>query len=766
MALTAQGGAFNGEEVMDIIEFFEVKEEIFDDVELNQLYEKAADPKKENVEPSCTCSKTFPIVYTTRLDDMNIFKKEFSSLPSSSIINNVIFESKPKFTKCIVKTEKNDKSNLQFMKLLNKLQQYNYKTSPLINSHALGKFCEHCCKSNRQSVSSSNNDPSIKIGSKSNHMVPKMPSNRAISLWQQFLTSTDSNNANGFVSKALKYAGKSQLQATVKITNPPCLPYFVLNVKSKTYKTQHCIVREDCQVQSYFETSRSKPQKSFNMLSALKNSHLKNHTRYVCCWVKHQEILSHFPASADLLKKIHNCPTGNCKCCCKRKMKLPPLKFKQIKLPETFNHTKRYITKLKEVLRNVEKLRNITMDQCKLTCKAYANNSNMPSVLSSPDQQKIESIMHQNPTVNTMISSIMHRFKHIKLSLSAEGKVQAILDTPATTFSKLELNILSKILEHAQEQVKDLGIVDNSNNNLSDPLNVRNLNFSVDSFHQRCTSEVTNSSEVHTSNTEFPNHVKSNSDPVLIKNNDSLNEKPKNNRKIINLDNVGKSIQNTSDLYDTYRNFSIIQMQQLHHSFESYFRQRHPTRVQVNHGVNNLPLGNHAIMPSIAKVFSLNTEVGTQTDVNKTKPNAKRSSETISILEDILTEKKAKLDIPSTSYQANYTTDITSGTLLQQKNNPITLKVIPSNPTSAMTKQPDYQYVKLEPNTLVYPVLIPVLTGNTDSVASSVPQNRSLLQTMITPVVGSESLQIPQSHVPFGPLDNTVDNDGECILGV
>lgn len=69
--------------------------------------------------------------------------------------------------------------------------------------------------------------------------------------------------------------------------------------------------------------------------------------------------------------------------------------------------------------------------------------------------------------VNTLVTSILERFKDVRLTINSEGKVAAALNTPVSNLSTVELKVLANVLSYAQSQVNSLG--------LNSSMNLRNL---------------------------------------------------------------------------------------------------------------------------------------------------------------------------------------------------------------------------------------------------------------------------------------------------
>lgn len=73
----------------------------------------------------------------------------------------------------------------------------------------------------------------------------------------------------------------------------------------------------------------------------------------------------------------------------------------------------------------------------------------------------------QEKIVESVISTVMEKFKYVRLTINEDGKVAAALSTPVHTLNTAELKILGNILSHAQSYVETLKSIPGSNiNNL------------------------------------------------------------------------------------------------------------------------------------------------------------------------------------------------------------------------------------------------------------------------------------------------------------
>lgn len=228
----------------------------------------------------------------------------------------------------------------------------------------------------------------------------------------------------------------------------------------------------------------------------------------------------------NFFKTPHPCSFGSCRCCCSTK-KVSTANYansgstisEQIELPMLIKKSSNYNSKHVQTLKLYKKLVRPTIlksnnaTATKKSKKQTVTTSNpsrvrlIPRILRKPAisvpllPQKIEDVEFtinqpenasdplgliqnpdilnpatqspapnnatiQDPLVKTMIANVLERFKNIRLTLNSEGKVVAELDTPVTNLSKTELEILSSILTHAQQQVNVLGIANHVTQNL------------------------------------------------------------------------------------------------------------------------------------------------------------------------------------------------------------------------------------------------------------------------------------------------------------
>ncbi|CAG9792864.1 unnamed protein product [Diatraea saccharalis] len=665
-------------------------------------------------------------------------------------------------------------------------------------------ICSCCCK---KEASSRANNTSVNTKPKSMHSNLKMPSEKTWSNYQQFISNTESHNKNSLINKALQYRRKPKPKTFEQVASsqlPSLAPHSVVQFQSLKDMDQLYILGADASMQFYVEVDKS-DKSHYTYMSKIGESGLNSVKDRACCSLQRLKIWSELPRQMInfLQKTPHNyLYSQNKKCCHDKTIYYPKVQLEQIEYPKTFSHTKNNTTRLKEVFKNVDlRTTNNVRHQCKhLNLKNLnrkhihnqprvhqeANDSNSlakiaqqqksdnlqspTNVLITPPSitsifQSSELLQQEEPTVQVLIASILERFKNIRLSLNAEGKIVALLDTPATALSSDELTILSDIIGRVQEQVKMLGIIDNSSSNLADPLNdSQNININL-IRSQKYGTNIENEFIPCPRTNEIPLNPK----PLLTscrKNfNVSCNRKrlKKNSSLGEETEKIDKVIHASSDIYEAYTSLTHLKNEQYQRSLEAY--KKH---------------SKGSFAPKIKNVYSLNEgqtkktksdkvsyiTSSTQTDISKIKRPRKRSLEKTSILENILKSKKTKTDSSSSLTLKN----------TQKKNkSPVTIQKIVNNDTSTVN-QLNSQYlpqpilVQAAANsTINAPFQCFVAPENVDSSLVGLPmiQNNSIPHN--TPLSQYVSVNVPESSPRIIILPNTLnkgDDADDCILGV
>ncbi|XP_063369870.1 uncharacterized protein LOC134658192 [Cydia amplana] len=190
-------------------------------------------------------------------------------------------------------------------------------------------------------------------------------------------------------------------------------------------------------------------------------------TEAVCCWYKREEVISKLHASnalhPDAIKYVrttHTCQSKECKCCCKPEIKTG-IQLDNIPLP------KRSLLSLQAI--NAWKPGNLLEkgdDDCQITSvmtsptlKQLPQNTEIPNTAVPPSMFVTDVVDSDelSKEVNSLIASILDRFKDVRLTINGDGKVAAALNTPVNTLSTVELKVLANILSFAQSQINLLG---------------------------------------------------------------------------------------------------------------------------------------------------------------------------------------------------------------------------------------------------------------------------------------------------------------------
>ncbi|XP_063542564.1 uncharacterized protein LOC134751134 [Cydia strobilella] len=208
-------------------------------------------------------------------------------------------------------------------------------------------------------------------------------------------------------------------------------------------------------------------------------------TEAVCCWYKREEVISKLQASNALhpdaikfVRTTHTCQSKECKCCCKPAIKTG-IQLDNIFLPtrsllslSTINAWKpgnlsekddddcqitSVMTRptLKQLPQNTDEI-PVTIVP---TLKPSPQNTAVP-VTAVPPSMFVTDVVDSDELskeVNSLITSILDRFKDVRLTINGDGKVAAALNTPVNTLSTVELKVLANILSFAQSQVNLLG---------------------------------------------------------------------------------------------------------------------------------------------------------------------------------------------------------------------------------------------------------------------------------------------------------------------
>ncbi|CAG9792863.1 unnamed protein product [Diatraea saccharalis] len=554
--------------------------------------------------------------------------------------------------------------------------------------------------------------------------------------------------------------------------------YFNLNRKYTTkIDNKKCSdIRPDAQMLSYMKVGKyDKSHQAYR--STLAESGLKIVNDSSCCSLKRQKILSELPRQMInfLQKTPHNYFTQNKNLCCKSTINSPQVQLNE--LEQTISHTKKNTTRLKEVLKNIDLPSTcIVQDDCALTCKnqdskhqshylhkehtykrlqghqeiytTWLNNvhskqsvnpleiDNQQSgnvltdtahtpMLMTTIPQPSEPLTPEDPTVKALIASILERFKNIHLSLSAEGKVVALLDAPAASLSNEELTILSDILTRAQEQIQSFGIIDSSSSNLADPLNANQNIINMGFTHsQQLSTDVENEKTAYDCTNNIPSNMNDQGNLNEIKRNSALEK-------------AREEIYSSSNLYEIYSNLSYFKNIQIKHSLETYSKR-----------------GQELLGPKIMNVYSLNN------DTSIANPTVKRTYQNNTRMRNALTSKETKTYSPSScSLSKNKKIFKTLITVPRMKNKNISTMVMNQTKRQYMLQSiPQGVQTNYASPALNVPLHC-FLSPNNDG--SSIVRVPAIENNKI-------SMRYPQSapHITILNKTDNKDNEDDCILGV
>ncbi|XP_063388208.1 uncharacterized protein LOC134674086 [Cydia fagiglandana] len=199
-------------------------------------------------------------------------------------------------------------------------------------------------------------------------------------------------------------------------------------------------------------------------------------TEAVCCWYKREEVISKLhalhPDAIKFLRTTHTCQSKECKCCCKPAIKTG-IQLDNIPLPRRSLHSLSTMSAWRP-----GNLSEKDDDDCQITSvmssptlkhlpqtteipvtivptlKTLPQNTAVPPSMFVTDVVDSDELSKE---VNSLITSILDRFKDVRLTINGEGKVAAALNTPVNTLSTVELKVLANILSFAQSQVNLLG---------------------------------------------------------------------------------------------------------------------------------------------------------------------------------------------------------------------------------------------------------------------------------------------------------------------
>lgn len=294
---------------------FEIKEEIFVKEE-NDIGEECIVQAN-----SLKCSsERIPVVYTTRLDDMLIFKKNFATLAVDDIVENVILESKPKLTKPIQKEKELIPcfDGHPFFELEDKIRHFNnmvileenlplkvQTTKRVERNVGLPRRKE----SKQPLYKGKNINQLLKLCKPCN--IRLVPSSMRISINRKSHILYDIESAFNTMTFVKGVGYKIDIGCMIVFRN------------LKTKSSESYVIAKDGIFSKISDTLVSV---SRNRVRSFVPFDLKFGLDVdVCCWFFREYVMKSFiwqkNVDPSIMRIPHSCPSGRCDCCCKRNIK-------------------------------------------------------------------------------------------------------------------------------------------------------------------------------------------------------------------------------------------------------------------------------------------------------------------------------------------------------------------------------------------------------------------------------------------------------------
>uniref|UniRef100_A0A2A4K0J2 Uncharacterized protein n=1 Tax=Heliothis virescens TaxID=7102 RepID=A0A2A4K0J2_HELVI len=250
-------------------------------------------------------NKRFPIVYTTKLDDMLIFKTKLPDMRMYDIVDCIITESHPKYQGKL-KRKYSERQDLSFENLTQKIDKINRKVA---RTATRNKTLLSMCKP-----------------------------------FNIFLK--DCNDA--IRTDALTRVERKNIEIPIRKTVPICVDKLLpMYSKSQTFK---CRLIYDNQLKvadiyslddNYFTNEYirihniQQYDEDYRRLKTSKNIY----EVICCCWYNREAFIKklalHPPETIRFMRKPHGCPINDCSCCCKNKTSFPKKRYVGFSLQKT-----------------------------------------------------------------------------------------------------------------------------------------------------------------------------------------------------------------------------------------------------------------------------------------------------------------------------------------------------------------------------------------------------------------------------------------------